>query len=86
MTNNTNVNELNRGKNKNIKANSNIKINNTPSRESSYEVKCTSGSSQSPWLSEQLTTINPLRIDSQCEICIIGAGIAGLSIAYELNQ
>lgn len=31
-------------------------------------------------------TLRPLRENSGCDVCIVGAGIAGLSIAYELSR
>lgn len=43
--------------------------------------------SQSPWMSE-LPRVDapPLLADAQCDVAIIGSGIAGLSTAYELTR
>ena len=43
--------------------------------------------SQSPWM-EELPAIDarPLTADEQCDVVVIGSGIAGLSTAYELSR
>ncbi|HEX8898853.1 MAG TPA: FAD-dependent oxidoreductase, partial [Chthoniobacterales bacterium] len=30
--------------------------------------------------------LHPLRENAGCDVCIVGAGIAGMSIAYELSR
>src|SRR5256885_10816518 len=32
------------------------------------------------------SALHPLRENSGCDVCIVGAGIAGMSIAYELSR
>lgn len=48
----------------------------------------TSGATDAVWVHtdpyEQRPTFDPLTADTQCDVCIVGAGIAGLSVAQEL--
>ena len=45
------------------------------------------GSTQSIWMATQtLPTFNALAADAEADVCIIGAGIAGLSAAYQLAR
>src|SRR6185295_16918644 len=43
-----------------------------------------SGKSLSPWITTPLQRFDPLTHDHKTDVCIIGAGIAGLSVAYRL--
>ena len=43
-------------------------------------------STQSVWKCEPVSAFRPLRANASCDVCIIGGGIAGMSIAYELAR
>ena len=43
-------------------------------------------STQSVWKSEPTSAFPPLRVNATCDVCIIGGGIAGMSVAYELAR
>ena len=44
-----------------------------------------SGTSSSPWMREQVPDLwAELAAETHCDVCIVGAGIAGLSVAYHL--
>lgn len=45
-----------------------------------------SGATTSYWMNVQLPHFGPLAADTQADVCIIGAGIAGLSTAYHLAR
>src|SRR5262245_47391620 len=46
-----------------------------------------SGSSLSPWMADfDPPRFAPLRHDLDVDVCVIGAGIAGLSVAYALSR
>lgn len=46
-----------------------------------------SGSTTSTWMeTADLPTFGPLDGDSRVDICVVGAGIAGLTVAYELSR
>ncbi|WP_261797058.1 FAD-dependent oxidoreductase, partial [Ralstonia sp. TCR112] len=42
------------------------------------------GTTTSYWAEEIELARPPLTADASCDVCVIGAGIAGLSVAYEL--
>ena len=45
------------------------------------------GANLSFWeATDKESALHPLRENSSCDVCIVGAGIAGLSIAYELSH
>jgi glycine/D-amino acid oxidase-like deaminating enzyme/nitrite reductase/ring-hydroxylating ferredoxin subunit len=78
------------GKQKCNEQNSSLLIANKP-KARSIKAKChftrekeSSGTTQSPWLMENPLEFSPLNNNDKTEICIVGAGIAGLSIAYQL--
>jgi glycine/D-amino acid oxidase-like deaminating enzyme/nitrite reductase/ring-hydroxylating ferredoxin subunit len=49
--------------------------------------KTDSGSTVSAWMATaELPTFPPLAEDADCEVCIVGAGIAGLTTAYTLAR
>jgi glycine/D-amino acid oxidase-like deaminating enzyme/nitrite reductase/ring-hydroxylating ferredoxin subunit len=41
-------------------------------------------STRSPWQADVNQNLNPLTSDAKCDVVVVGAGIAGMSIAYEL--
>lgn len=43
------------------------------------------GGTRSAWMDADLPDLPPLTIDATADVCVIGAGIAGLSTAYELS-
>src|SRR4051812_21550823 len=43
-------------------------------------------STRSVWKSTELPRRPPLEHDADCDVCVIGAGIAGLSAAYHLAR
>lgn len=43
-------------------------------------------STTSPWLDITGVVRAPLEIDEKCDVCVVGAGIAGLSVAYRLAR
>lgn len=49
-----------------------------------YNPDTTTGENTSYWLTEQTTQFTSLTTNLQVDVCIIGAGIAGISIAYQL--
>jgi glycine/D-amino acid oxidase-like deaminating enzyme/nitrite reductase/ring-hydroxylating ferredoxin subunit len=49
-----------------------------------YNPDITSGETTSIWLTEQTTSFTPLNTNLRVDVCIIGGGIAGVSIAYQL--
>ena len=49
--------------------------------------KTDSGTTTSPWMATtSVPTFPPLDADAECDVCIVGAGITGLSIAYTLAR
>src|SRR6266404_3149517 len=51
------------------------------------KMKPTSGTTTSVWIATAATpTENPLSKDTSADVCIIGAGIAGLTTAYLLSR
>src|SRR5947209_12315594 len=46
----------------------------------------TSGATTSVWMDESAQRREPLRESSVADVCVVGAGIAGLSVAYELSR
>jgi glycine/D-amino acid oxidase-like deaminating enzyme/nitrite reductase/ring-hydroxylating ferredoxin subunit len=47
----------------------------------------TSGSNASPWLVQfEMPRFEPLRADTTADVCVVGAGIAGMSAAYLLSS
>src|ERR1051326_920748 len=51
-------------------------------------MKTDSGHTQSVWMQTSVAPekLGPLESDTQCDTCVIGAGIAGISTAYVLIQ
>jgi glycine/D-amino acid oxidase-like deaminating enzyme/nitrite reductase/ring-hydroxylating ferredoxin subunit len=45
-----------------------------------------SGKTSSVWMSESLDVPSPLESDIETDVCIVGAGITGLSTAYQLSR
>lgn len=43
-----------------------------------------SGTTQSCWMNVDVTEYQPLTGDTEADVCVVGAGIAGLSTAYQL--
>jgi glycine/D-amino acid oxidase-like deaminating enzyme/nitrite reductase/ring-hydroxylating ferredoxin subunit len=49
--------------------------------------KTDSGSTTSTWMATaQVPSFPPLASDAECDVCIVGAGLAGLSVAYTLAR
>src|ERR1051326_473968 len=47
----------------------------------------TSGKNLSPWVADfQMPPFQPLASDISADVCIVGAGIAGISVAYLLSR
>jgi glycine/D-amino acid oxidase-like deaminating enzyme/nitrite reductase/ring-hydroxylating ferredoxin subunit len=50
-----------------------------------FDIHRTSGSATTPWIaSTGRAVFPPLSLDLESEVCVIGGGISGLSVAYEL--
>src|SRR5438270_11607993 len=45
----------------------------------------TSGATTSAWMDESGERREPLQESASADVCVVGAGIAGLSVAYELS-
>src|SRR5919106_6672771 len=50
-----------------------------------FFMRADSGTSNSPWKAIH-GSFEPLKEDRSIDVCIIGAGIAGISCAYQLNR
>src|SRR5215203_3207924 len=49
--------------------------------------KTDSGTTTSAWMATaQVPTYPPLDADAECDVCIVGGGMAGLSVAYTLSR
>ena len=49
--------------------------------------KTDSGTTTSAWMATaQVPTFPPLAADAECDVCIVGGGMAGLSVAYTLAR
>src|SRR4051794_16904576 len=45
-----------------------------------------SGRTPSAWMAAAGPTLPPLTENTRADVCVVGAGIAGLSVAYELTR